>query len=313
MRTYYLKRLSMGALLIFSVSILVFSMMHMMPGDPIDLMVDRRVSQDRRDALRKEYGLDRPLITQYVDWAGKILLHGDFGIAIRTKQPVNDQLSRRIPISLKLCGLMFLFELIIAVPLGLICAYKKDSWIDRIITNISLVMTAVPNFWLCVILIIIFSVKLKWLPISGYEQARNWVLPVASGVLGGVSGTIRLTRSETIDAMRQKYVVTAYAKGLPHRAVVVGHVLRNALILITVLMCMSIPWLISGAVITERMFGIPGMGHLLINSIVMQDYSVVQACVLIITTLTVAFNILGDILIGLLDPRIRIAQTEGAQ
>jgi peptide/nickel transport system permease protein len=208
---------------------------------------------------------------------------------------------------------MMLFETLIAVPLGLLCAYKKDSWIDRVITNSSLVLTAAPSFWLCVIMIIVFAVKLKWFPISGYEQAKHWVLPVASGVLGGIAGTIRLTKSETIDAMRQRYVVTAYAKGLPHHVVVVRHVLRNALILITVLLCMSVPWLISGAVITERMFGIPGMGSLLINSIVLQDYAVVQACVLIITTLTVGFNILGDILIGLLDPRIRIEQTEGAQ
>jgi peptide/nickel transport system permease protein len=303
----------MGVLLVFSVSVLVFSMMHLMPGDPIDLMVDRKVGQERREALRREYGLDRSLPVQYLDWAMKILLRGDFGIALRTKQPVTDQLSRRIPISLKLCGLMFLFETLIAVPLGLLCAYKKDTWLDRLITNSSLVMTAVPSFWLCVILIILFSVKLKWFPISGYEQARHWVLPVLSGVMGGVAGTIRLTKTEALDAMRQRYVTTAYAKGLPHRVVVVRHVLRNALILITVLMCMSIPWLISGAVITERMFGIPGMGSLLINSIVMQDYAVVQACVLIITTLTVAFNILGDILIGVLDPRIRVSQMEGAQ
>jgi len=311
MRAYYLKRLAMGVLLVFTVSILIFSMMHLMPGDPIDLMVDRRVSQERRDALRHEYGLDKPLVEQYLTWAGNILFRGDFGMTIRTKQPVWDQMGNRIPISLKLCGLMFIFELLIAVPLGLLCAYKKDGLADRLVTNLSLLFTAVPGFWLCVILIVVFAVKLGWFPIAGYETPAHWVLPVACGVLGGVAGTIRLTRTEVLDAMREKYVLTAYAKGLGHRAVAVRHVLRNALILIAVLVSMSIPWLISGAVIVERMFSIPGMGSLLINSIVLQDYAVVQACVLIITVLTVGFNILGDIVIGMLDPRIRIAQTEG--
>lgn len=153
--------------------------------------------------------------------------------------------------------------------------------------------------------------KLKWFPLSGYETSKHYILPIASGVLGSVAGTIRLTKTEVLDVLNEKYVITAYAKGLPKRSVLIKHVLRNALILITVLVFMSIPWLISGAVITERIFAIPGMGSLMINSIILQDYAVVQGCVLIISILTVICNIISDIIIGLLDPRIRISISGG--
>ena len=169
-----------------------------------------------------------------------------------------------------------------------------------------------PSFLLYVMLILLFSVTLKWLPISGYEKAVNWVLPIGGGVLGSLAGTIRLTKTEVLDVFREKYVLTAYAQGLPHKTVMVKHVMRNALILITVLVFMSIPWLISGAVITERIFSIPGMGSLLVNSIITQDYAVVQGCILIIAVLTVVFNTLSDVVVGMLDPRIRITMNGGA-
>lgn len=311
MKDYIIKRLLIGVLLVFAVSILVFSMLHLMPGDPIDLMVDRKVSFERREALRKEYGLDRPLHEQYITWIKKIVTKLDFGISLRNRQPVWDMLKTRIPISLKLCGWTLFFEMLIAIPLGMLCAYKKDTFFDRFTVNTTLLLTAIPGFWISVLLILVFGVKLKWFPLSGYETVKHYILPIASGVLGSVAGTIRLTKTEVLDVLHEKYVITAYAKGLPKRTVLIKHVLRNALILITVLVFMSIPWLISGAVITERIFAIPGMGSLMINSIILQDYAVVQACVLIISILTVICNIISDIIIGLLDPRIRISISGG--
>lgn len=312
MTSFILKKLLNGLLLVFTVSVLVFSMMHLMPGDPVDLIVDRKVSQERKDIIRHEYGYDRPLTVQYVDWIWKIISKGDFGTSLRVKQKVADMMDARIPLSLKLCGWMLFFEIVIAVPLGLLCAYKKDTFLDRAIINVTLFLSAVPSFWLYVLLILLFSVTLKWLPISGYEKVINWVLPIGGGVLGSLAGTIRLTKTEVLDVFREKYVLTAYAKGLPHKTVMVKHVMRNALILITVLVFMSIPWLISGAVITERIFSIPGMGSLLVNSIITQDYAVVQGCILIIAVLTVVFNTLSDVVVGMLDPRIRITMNGGA-
>lgn len=311
MRKYIIKRLGMGVLLLFSVSFLVFSMLFLMPGDPVTIMAGPLVKVENLEGLRVQYGLDRPLMVQYVDWLTRIIFHRDFGISYKYRLDVWSLLKNCIPISLKLTVTTLLISMFIAVPLGLLCAYKKDSLFDRVTVNISLILTAIPSFWLAVILMLIFAVKLKWFPLSGFETWKNYVLPIATGVVGGLASTIRLTKSEALDVLREKYVTTAYAKGLDNKTVLTRHVLRNSLIVITVNLFMSLPWLISGYIIIERIFGIPGMGNLMINSIIQQDFNVVQACILIITMLTIICNILSDIVLGLLDPRIRIAVTGG--
>lgn len=311
MRKYIIKRLGMGVLLLFSVSFLVFSMLFLMPGDPVTIMAGPLVKVENLEGLRVQYGLDRPLMVQYIDWLTRIIFHRDFGISYKYRLDVWSLLKNCIPISLKLTVTTLLISMFIAVPLGLLCAYKKDSLFDRVTVNISLILTAIPSFWLAVILMLIFAVKLKWFPLSGFETWKNYVLPIATGVVGGLASTIRLTKSEALDVLREKYVTTAYAKGLDNKTVLTRHVLRNSLIVITVNLFMSLPWLISGYIIIERIFGIPGMGNLMINSIIQQDFNVVQACILIITMLTIICNILSDIVLGLLDPRIRIAVTGG--
>lgn len=201
--------------------------------------------------------------------------------------------------------------LAIAMPLGLLCAIKKDKLFDRFTVNFSLLLTAIPDFWLAALFILFFAVKLGVLPISGYSSWENWVMPIAVTVLTGMGGTLRITKSEVLDVINEKYVTTAYAKGLPKRTVMIKHVLRNSLILVTTLVFMSIPWLISGAVITEKIFGLPGMGNLLLNSILVQDIPVVQAVLFLIAILTVICNLLSDIIMGVLDPRIRLSLSGG--
>lgn len=311
MRKYIIKRLSMGVLLLFSVSFLVFSMLFLMPGDPVTLMAGPLVKAENLEGLRIQYGLDRPLMVQYVDWLTRIIFQRDFGISYKYRIDVWSLLKNCIPISLKLTVATMIISMIIAIPLGLLCAYKKDSLFDRITVNTSLILTAIPSFWLAVILMLIFAVKLKWFPLSGFETWKNYILPITTGVVGGLASTIRLTKSEALDVLREKYVTTAYAKGLDNKTVLTRHVLRNSLIVITVNLFMSLPWLISGYIIIERIFGIPGMGSLMINSIIQQDFNVVQACILIITVLTIICNILSDIVLGILDPRIRISVTGG--
>lgn len=311
MRNYILKRLGMGVVLLFCVSFLVFSMLFLMPGDPVTIMAGPLVKVENLESLRIQYGLDRPLMVQYVDWLTRIIFHRDFGISYKYRIDVWSLLENCIPISLKLTVTTMLISMIIAIPLGLLCAYKKDSLFDRITVNTSLVLTAIPSFWLAVILMLIFAIKLQWFPLSGFETWKNYVLPITTGVVGGLASTIRLTKSEALDVLREKYVTTAYAKGLDNKTVLTRHVLRNSLIVITVNLFMSLPWLISGYIIIERIFGIPGMGNLMINSIIQQDFNVVQACILIITALTIICNILSDIVLGMLDPRIRISVTGG--
>ncbi len=290
-----------GLLLVICVSFLVFSLMYMMPGDPVDMVVDRKVSEERKAEIAHEMGYDLPFFTQYKNWASDIL-HGDFGISTRYKSEVWDLMRQRIPYSLTLCVWSLILELVIALPLGLLCAVKKDGFFDRFTVNFSLLLTAVPSFWLAALFILLFSVKLGVLPISGYA------VTVLTGMGGG---TLRITKTEVLEVFNEKYVTTAYAKGLPKKIVLIKHVLRNSLILVTTLVFMSIPWLISGAVIIEKIFGLPGMGNLLLNSIIVQDMPVVQAVLLLIAILTVICNLLSDIIMGILDPRIRLSLSGG--
>lgn len=300
-----------GVLLVVAVSLLVFALLYMMPGDPINMMVDRKVPEAKRAQMAEELGLNDPFLVQYGRWVKNIVFEQDFGNSVRYKTPVIDLMKDRVPRSVKLCGWSLLIEMLIALPLGLMCAIKKDSMFDRITVSGSLLLTAMPSFWLGALLVLVFAVGLKLLPISGYEGAKYYILPVFALVSSSIAGTLRLTRSEVLEVLNEKYVTTAHAKGVPYKKVMVKHVLRNALIMVSVQVFMSIPWLISGAVVTEKIFGIPGMGNLLLNSIVVQDFPVVQAVLLIIAILTVICNLISDLVIALLDPRIRIAMGGG--
>ena len=306
MTSYVIKRLIQGLLLIFVVSILIFAMMDLMPGDPIDLLTDRKVSEEVKDRLRAQYGLDLPPVQRYINWISDAL-KGDFGTSLRSKLPVNTMFKQRLPNTIKLTGTALLIEILIAVPIGLIAAYKKDGFFDRLMMGVSLFFAALPSFWVAVLLILFFGVTLRVLPLSGFESARHYILPVAAMVLGGTATAIRMTKTEVLDVLREKYVLTAYAKGLSKRSVMVRHVLRNALILVTIVLFMNIPWIISGAVIIENIFVIPGMGKMLTEAILNQDFPVVQACVLLLAVLTVLCNLICDVITAILDPRIRVS------
>jgi ABC-type dipeptide/oligopeptide/nickel transport system permease component len=310
MANYSIKRICQGLLLVITVSFLVFLLMYIMPGDPVDILTGERVSPEKKAELRIKYGFDKPMHVQYYNWLKKIL-SGDLGKSIKTRQPIKESLKQRIPLTIKLFGITALFEILIAVPLGLVAAYKKDKFTDRFLMIFASLFQVMPNFWLAIQLILLFSVKLKWLPINGYTSAKHFILPIVSMVLEGASGLIRMTKTEVLDVFREKYVLTAYAKGLTEGKVVLRHVLRNSLILIVVLVLMSVPWIISGAVIIENIFVIPGMGSYMTNAIATQDFPVVQACVLIITVLTVLCNLATDLITALLDPRIRIEISRG--
>ena len=297
MLDYVVKRLLQGLLLIIVVSMLVFAMMDLMPGDPVELLTDRKVSQEVKDKLRVQYGLNLPLHERYIKWVGDAL-HGDFGTSLRSKQPVSVTFKQRLPVTIKLTGTALIIELIIAVPIGLLAAYKKDGFFDRLMMGLSLLFAALPSFWVAVLLILLFGVTLRILPLSGFTSAKHYILPVTAIVLGGVASTMRMTKAEVIDVLRERYVLTAYAKGLTK---------RQALILVTIMFFLNIPWVISGAVIIENIFVIPGMGKMLTEAILNQDFPVVQACVLMLSVLTVVCNIVCDIITAILDPRILIS------
>ncbi len=302
---YAARRLFMGLLVVVAVSILIFSLMQFMPGDPIQMISDPRVSELRKAQLRETWGLDQPVYLQYFFWIGRIL-RGDFGTSIVSGQQVLTMIKARLPYTLMLTGTALLLQYIIAVPLGLIAAVKRNTRLDHAAITLSVILWSIPTFWLGILLMLVFAIQLNLLPLSGFSGIHSLILPVATMTLPSLASVLRLTRSEVLEVLRERYVVTAAAKGLKKNRVLMAHVLRNALIPVTVMFFLYLPWLIGGSVIIESIFAWPGMGGLLWRSISLQDFPVVQGIVLMIALLTVLSNTLGDILAGLLDPRVRM-------
>lgn len=222
------------------------------------------------------------------------------------KQSVGDLIMQRLPYTLMLTGAALLIEYLISIPLGLLAATRKDKPADKALTVGTIVLWSMPQFWLGVLLMFIFSITLGVLPVSGYSGFSSLILPAFTLALPTLAQIFRLTRSEVLDVMRERYVMTANAKGLSSRKVLIKHILRNALIPVTVMFFLSLPWLIGGAVVVENVFAWPGMGQLLWKAISKQDFMVVQGIIFVITVLTVICNLIGDIISGILDPRIRL-------
>ncbi len=304
MAQYAIKKLAVGVLTVLVVTVALFLIMQSMPGDPIRMVADPRTPEHQLEILRARWGFDRPLYIQYLTWLSNII-RGDMGTSIATRLPARTLIANRLPYTLALVLPALLLRYLIGVTVGLVVAVRQRTWQGNLLVVISTIMRSIPPFWLGILLMLIFAVRLGWLPISGYRGPISVVLPMLTLMLPPVADTMRLTHSEVLDVMKEQYVTTARAKGLANQRVLVHHILRNALIPVTVTFFLSLPWLIGGAVIVESVFGWPGMGRLLWQSIQQQDLPVVQGVVLIIAVLTVISNTLGDLMTALLDPRIR--------
>ncbi|MGB4439943.1 MAG: ABC transporter permease [Sedimentibacter sp.] len=301
---YIVKRLLLGILVLLSLSILLFAIMHSMPGDPIQLIAGDRTDPQRIIELRVKFGLDKPIYIQYFKWLTNAL-RGDFGLSILASQPVNELIMSRFKYTLMLSGVSVLLQYFLAIPIALYAAFKKDSIFDKATVYSTIILWSTPQFWFGILLILLFAIKFPIFPISGYSGPASLVLPVATITLTNMASGIRVTRSEIVDILNEKYIITAYAKGLNEKKILIKHVLRNALIPTTVMFFLSVPWIIGGSVIVERIFAWPGMGYLLWTSITKQDYPVVQGIVMIIGLLTVISNTIGDVIVAYLDPRVR--------
>ena len=242
------KRLAIGVLVVLFVTILVFAIMQMMPGDTIDLMVDTRVSAEKVAEIKAQWGLDKPPIVQYFYWL-KNILQGDFGTSISLKQGVKELILQRLPYTLMLTGAALLIEYVIAIPLGLWAAVKKNKLPDKVLTVSTIVLWSMPPFWLGVLFMLIFSIWLGVLPLSGWSGLKSLILPAVTLALPTLAQIFRLTRSEVLDVLDEKFVTTAHAKGLKNKIVLFRHVLRNAMIPVTVMFFLSLPWLIGGSVV----------------------------------------------------------------
>lgn len=307
MKKYIARKIGIGILQIFVVSVAIFCILHILPGDPVDALVSEKVPQEKKEELREEWGFNKPLSEQYADWV-KGVLSGDLGKSLKTGLNISDSMAMRVSYSLRLCGIALFFQVLISILLGSIAAWKRDSMFDRIVMEYSLVTSAIPTFWIGMVLILLFGVKLNILPASGYTSWKHYIMPILAIVLGGLSMNTRLIRSEVIGAINERYVLTAYAKGLSENKILFLHVLRNAMIVIIVNTFLSLPWIIAGSVVVENIFAIPGMGAWMTNAVINRDIPVVQACVLIISILTVVANLLSDIIVAFMDPRVRIIE-----
>jgi peptide/nickel transport system permease protein len=294
------------------VSVLVFSLIHLIKGDPVRLALGTRFSQESYDALRERNGLDRPLIEQYVTWAGRALT-GDLGVSFRSGDTVMSLIAERLPATLTLAFCAIALALLIAIPLGTISALRPRSLVDRVATVVSQIGISVPDFWLAIVLILVFAGTLGWLPTGGYvpltEDPLGWlerlILPVvATGVVSG-SVLTRFVRSSVLEAMGSDHVRTAQAKGLPERQVFGWHVFRNALLPLVTVTGVQLAYLLSGVVVVEIVFAWPGLGQLALQAVRDRDYPVLQGAILLFALVFLVINLVVDLLYSRIDPRIR--------
>lgn len=305
MLKYVIKRVLLAIPLILGISLIVFGLMHLAPGDPVRMLAGREASAEVIAAISREWGFDRPFLAQYLLWLGKVL-RGDFGKSIAYNLPVAFLIKSRLPFTLKLNFWATLLGLGLAFPLGVLAAAKRETWVDYAASALALVGMSMPAFWLSMVLIIVFSVKLDLLPTSGTGDWTNYVLPATALGFSWAAGLMRMIRTSLLEVLKEDYVRTARAKGLKENVVLVQHALRNALIPIITVLGTWLAYMVVGTVIVETIFAWPGLGRLLTNALLQRDFFLVQAIILMISVAVVVANLLVDLMYSLVDPRVRL-------
>ncbi len=320
-----LRKLLWMTIVLWGITVISFIVIHLAPGSPTDLetTLNPMVGEAARAQLEALYGLDKPLYVQYGDWLWRIL-HLDFGNSMSSDaRPVLEKIMERLPLTLGMNVVALVLSLLLAIPLGIISAWKQNSWIDKSITVFVFLAFAMPGFWLALLLMLYFGIENAWLPISGimsldYNQlsplGKVWditshlILPIIVYTIGGIAGMSRFMRSSMLEVLRQDYILTAQAKGLPTRRVIFHHAMRNALLPVVTILGLSVPGLIGGSVIIESIFALPGLGQLFYAAVMARDYTMIMGNLVIGAVLTLLGNVLADIGYGLVDPRIRTAK-----
>jgi peptide/nickel transport system permease protein len=315
MTTYILRRLILAFITLILVTLIMFLAVRILPGDPILLILSSaevtETSQEEIDKLRHEFGLDKPLMMQYIDWIYGVC-HGDFGQSITLREPVIKEIARRVPITLYLSFLALFVSIIVGVAGGIICAVRRSTWIDTLVTIVTNLGVTIPVFWLGIMMIYLFAIELGWLPVFGYtspfvdfwESTKKIIMPVICLATFSMATMTRQTRSSMLEVMRQDYIRTAWSKGLTERAIIAKHALKNSLIPIVTLIGLSLTHVIGGSVLVETVFNVPGMGRLVVNAVFAQDYMMIQGVAFFIAVTVLLINLIVDISYGWLDPRI---------
>ena len=307
MLRYVAQRLIQAIPILLGVSIVVFGVLYLLPGDPVSAMLaGSGASAETIAGVRREMGLDQPIVVQYGRFLSRAL-RGDFGRSFTQRRPVSALIGEQFPRTLELAAASLLIGIVLGFALGIVAAAYHKTWLDTVSTGAALLGISVPQFFLGLVLILIFSYRLGWFPVTGQGGLARLVLPATVLGLGSAAFFARLVRTNLLETMRQDYVTTARSKGLPERVVLLRHALRNALIPVITALGLQVGWLLSGAAVTEVVFARPGIGRLLVEAILAQDFPLVQGIILFVTFIYVLVNLLVDIGYAVVDPRIRHA------
>ena len=313
MKQYVLRRVALAIPTLFLVSVIVFMMMRLMPGDVATRMVEGHAYAPTLEALRKELGLDRPVHVQYLEWLGGIILKADFGRSYWTRQPILEEFTRRFPVTLELAALTILISVVIGIVVGIVSAVRQDTLSDYVGRTLAILALSIPYFGLAVVVVVLPSIYWKWTPVWTYvpfttDPLSNLKIMTVPALVFGVTRAgpiMRIMRSSLLDVLRQEYIRTAWSKGLSERTIVLRHALKNAMIPVISLIGLQTPLYIGGSVIVEAIFRLPGVGLFFFEALTRLDYPVVQSVNLIIAAMVVGLNLLIDLSYAFLDPRIR--------
>ncbi|MFW6116382.1 MAG: ABC transporter permease [bacterium] len=300
---YVVRRILSTIPILLVSSVLVFSMIHLAPGDPARMMVNPKMGEEVVQAVREELGLDEPLPIQYLLFI-KRLLTGDLGRSLYTHQDISEMILQRLPNTITLVLIGLLFGYLTAIPIGIMAAVHRGRFLDYASLSISMIGVAMPRFWLGMLLMLAFSVGLGWFPVAGHGELRHLPLPVLTLAASTAAVVARVMRSSMLEVLNEGYITTARGKGLSERVVMYRHALKNAITPVIALFGLDFGWVVGGAVMVEYVFNRPGLGRLIVDSIRMRDYPVVQVLILVLTTSVIMANMMSDILLSFVNPRV---------
>lgn len=312
LRRYFLKRLLVAIPSLVIASVIVFSLVRLIPGDVVVLMMEENQYADDLEAMRAKLGLNRPIYVQYFEWVGRALV-GDLGESLYTRRPVAQELLTHVPVSLELGATAIFFAVLMGVPIGIVSAVRQDTARDYVSRGGAILGLSIPGFWLGTLAVVLPAIYFKWSPSIQFTKftddpgghVAQFILPGLLLGIGSAASIMRLTRTQLLEVLRQDYVRTAWSKGMDERMVVLKHGLKNSLIPVVTVLGIQIAQVLSGTVIFESIFGLPGMGRSLFNAITERDYPVIQGINLVVVTTVVAVNLMVDFIYAYLDPRIR--------
>ena len=307
---YVLKRILWMIVIMLAVTVVIFTITYFIPGDPARVIMGSSASESEVAAKRAQMGLDQPFLTQLINYMSSVYLHGDFGTSWATNSPVLDTILERLPITILVGGLGMIIQVVIGVPLGVFAAVHQGKWQDYLSISLSMILISLPDFWIALMMVIVFAVQLGWVPVSGIATWKSFILPVIATGIGGIANNARQTRSSMLEVFRADYITTAKAKGQKNNVIIWKHMFPNAMMPVITMVIGGLGRVVGGSSIIENIFGIPGIGLYLLSGINNRDYPVIRGATVVLSLFSAAAVLLMDLCYAMVDPRIK-AQYSG--